>query len=328
MTRALCLAAFVALVGCGRGTSGQKLARDLPLETLGALVVRNGALYFGTEERGVHSLARLDLATGGVETLADRVPGVRALVVDERFAYWTDGASLDVLALAGGAPRVMDTAQQGYFIAGLGPSGRDRLFWIEAGNVFFAAQIARGDPADPQVANADIASFTGWADGFATDPNHLYWVDAQGIYVRNNLDGTHQPIVTLAMPVLGYPSGLIVDETQLYWYEMGKDDPNQGALAAVPLVGGPSTTLARPNGLVFALAVDEDYLYWREASCILRVPKHGGTVEVVADGLQENFDLAVSAGSLFWSQRGSIYRLRKSRIQAEPSSYDCLTTRD
>jgi hypothetical protein len=176
----------------------------------------------------------------------------------------------------------------------------------------------------------------------AADETAVYWMnwsDDPGTGGPFSIDKSGGEIRQLAVPAVPpdwpaevgvRPAGLVLDDTHAYfalaavrWSVL-----NRAAIVRVPKDGGSPIVLAEDSHYkVFDLAVDQTHVYWARTfdnsfdlrdgpgipGAILRVPKDGGEVEVLADGQNGPQSVIVEGEYVYWINyaSGNIRRVRK-----------------
>ena len=133
----------------------------------------------------------------------------------------------------------------------------------------------------------------------------LYWISGNQL-LRSNLDGSGMAVLAAGQrdgPYAGTVD-IVVDATSVYWVNTvsgsGCSPSCAWAIVRTPLDGSPSTTVASPLAWVTGLASDGASIYWEQRgtgpvsadgsspydSAIMAVPKGGGTVRTVVNGLR------------------------------------------
>jgi hypothetical protein len=98
------------------------------------------------------------------------------------------------------------------------------------------------------------------------------------------------------------PFDLASDGTNLYWTDTGA-----GAVESATLTGASQSSLVTARPGVGGLAVDATYVYFTDAqqNTVSRVPKAGGTPEIVAAGERTPRLIASDGDLLFWTNQGT-----------------------
>jgi hypothetical protein len=135
---------------------------------------------------------------------------------------------------------------------------------VRNGEVYFLLDDdGDGDGAVMKIATSGAATPV----AIGTDREaHGIAVDADGIYVTAGdallmLPADGSPAVTLAAQLL-HPGLLAVDASGIYLVEGNFGDGAMGSVVRVPHGGGARTVLADGQPAIFALALDENAVYW------------------------------------------------------------------
>ncbi len=142
-----------------------------------------------------------------------------------------------------------------------------------------------------------------WRDGSPDSSN------ARSCILRVGLDGHAEPLLTLPLRD-GEVMRSTLDGGYVYFTA---DGPLGGAIARVPMAGGPIESLARiPDQRPFAIVVDGPLLYFtsnsrrargkqQEAGFLSRMPKDGGPVQIIATTDDAGRGLAIDGDTIYWS---------------------------
>jgi len=170
-----------------------------------------------------------------------------------------------------------------------------RLSLVEkAGSLYFTDS---SDTALKRVALSDgtvtaLARRMGNPESVAVQGQNAFWVDGSKLN-KTSLDGAVTTLLATAQRSTVHTAQLVVDSSDVFWVS----GDMQAALQKVGQSGGTPTVLATMTRPVVALASDASYIYWEEffsepvspgcecGSTIKRVPKAGGSVTVLVDGL-------------------------------------------
>jgi hypothetical protein len=120
------------------------------------------------------------------------------------------------------------------------------------------------------------------------------------------------------VPALNTPCCVAVDSTHLFWAE-------EGGVIKRALLNGTVTntyTPAAPGYVVANLEIDATHVYWLEANNgngrIRRVAKTGGAVTTLQSNIANPNDMDIDDYWVYWSQIGSINRIRKDSVAPTP----------
>ncbi len=150
--------------------------------------------------------------------------------------------------------------------------------------------------------------------GIAVAPQHVYW----GVFLENGFVGR---VPVLGGPVETWvgscakPRDLAVQGDSLIWAEAGQliDPPEGGVYQRVLSGSEPPVTLAVGDFAATSVEVDDDYVYWVDATAgaVMRTDLGGGsTIELAQDQVWEG-GLHLHDQHLYWPDvtDGEIVRL-------------------
>lgn len=231
------------------------------------------------------------------------VPGLYwpwGLALDGSTLYWSDWGHVGWVPPAGGPPTVLwepmglfnrlvvDGAS--LFVAGTeaghvgkGPLGGGMLQWL----AFAGASVQIGQPID-----------------LVVDDDNVYWTD--DVYnVVNAVPKDGGPVTTIGGG--SNPRDMVLAGKLLFW---ANDD---GTLVLRDLLAGTSVVFVSEPGSLFGVAADADYVYWTNvvAGTLSRAPLVGGPTTVLARGLSGPARLLVQDGFAYWQEFGNsaVWRL-------------------
>ena len=116
----------------------------------------------------------------------------------------------------------------------------------------------------PEGATPITLAATGAAPALlAADANDAYWAEADGIH-RVHLDGTSRE--RLVATEHGPITGLVLDDTNIYWAEQGDPANGDGFVKRMPKAGGRTLVMMSEQWSPHALAIDAHSLYWSNRS--------------------------------------------------------------
>jgi hypothetical protein len=103
---------------------------------------------------------------------------------------------------------------------------------------------------------------------------------------------------------------LAIDSNSVYWTREYNICPYEGYLSKIDKSGGTATDLVVGtcnNSYYRGLAVDSTNVYWadKHSNTINKVAKNGGSITVLASGLNEPESVAVDSTSVYWTEAGS-----------------------
>ncbi|MDC0714122.1 hypothetical protein POL68_36995 [Stigmatella sp. ncwal1] len=229
----------------------------------------------------------------------------KALALDTDFVYWTgEGRTggLYRMPKAGGEAVRLNVGRGDSMAVNGG-----RVYLIGTGLLIISLEGAESPFYDPTAGGTNIVSFG----------EQLYWTTNNTLKTRpKKFVGT--PSVLVSVP--GHAMALRVDDSGLYV------TTQQGSVFHSPLEGGALTPVATGLTRVSGLATDEQFVYvaygppecaacpsfcpyYRPFSCfttstLARIPKTGGTPEVLAQVSGMANTLTVDGQFLYWSHDG------------------------
>lgn len=175
----------------------------------------------------------------------------------------------------------------------------------------------------------ELATLEGGVDAIAVDASHVYLTFLElgrPSIVRIPRTGGPAELVT---KIEGVGVGIAVSDGQLYWVEVVDTEPGSaGRISRIvtrAVAGGATTELARYDGMVTGMVVDDRTIYLMsigvhrggeidpvEAGSVIAVPRAGGAVTVLASKLTRPLDLGLDATTVYWKDDGGIWKLAKT----------------
>lgn len=146
----------------------------------------------------------------------------------------------------------------------------------------------------------------------AVDADAVYWTTPGGVYSAPK-DGTNvTPTKLAALRSNGNAViGVAVDALDVYWADPGTcrgNGPADGAIMKVPIGGGTPIVLADQQCSPQSIAIDDDTVYWTNATGVLKVPKVGGLLDAVDLGETSPVAVSVSGSNVSWTdETGTLY---------------------
>lgn len=189
-----------------------------------------------------------------------------ALVADATHLYFGDyrnkKAILMKLAMAGG--KAEEIAASGNDSIAVLAVDSTNAYWVSLGYIL-KAPLA-GGAATELVKNTGVGNV--W--GLASDGKHLYWTDWNNYRSDDANTGAVRRIPvgggaveTIASGLRGRPWDIATDATHVYW--VINAEKNGGVMRAAK-TGGPTSVVVGGQSSPVHLALDENYVYWANAS--------------------------------------------------------------
>ena len=122
--------------------------------------------------------------------------------------------------------------------------------------------VAPGDPNRCTFSGGPVAHAT-YPEYLAADATHVYWINENAELLRApKLGGTDPQLVTDLFTFI--PLSLAVDGDRVYIgvLPFSFTGPKPGEILAVPKTGGAVTTLVQGVATPFGFAFDDEYIYW------------------------------------------------------------------
>lgn len=284
-----------------------------------ALVVTDRGLFWSTE-RDVMRLASTDDAP---VVLASAPTGVTALCVTGSEVYFvTELVGRESNEILGGVFRVpLDggALQTIHRPDAFGPGDiecdDDGVLWMQDWTEVTAQGLSTGlmsiDDTGKRIVFLEVQPIPG--PTIAIDSGFVYWRRDFREVVRTSRSDAQQ--TESIASTQGLARSLEVSHGELLWIDppSNSTDPavvKSAALMSAPITGGPSrrrAELIEPTMLDFSIAADDKHIYWAEhhPGRIMRVARGGGDPEVFAADQSEPIGIAVFAGAVYWTNRGS-----------------------
>jgi hypothetical protein len=152
------------------------------------------------------------------------------------------------------------------------------------------------------------------------DTQNIYWIDGPAMMKAPKSGGT--PVVVVSS--LNDVSGLVSDETSLYWLQIDETSSptscqhSSSSVYSMPKEGGNPLQLARFDGQWASnLTIDDNYVYWTEGCSegITKIAKTGGDPISFADEYSYALSpLVLDNTSVYWIEnyyQGGVVRISK-----------------
>lgn len=269
-----------------------------------------------------------------IVVLADGQRNPHAIALNQERVFWTEGTSpgsVATVAKAGGQwTKLVESKSPGEIAV-----DESRVYWLStsAPGALLSMPVEGGAPMV-------LATTDGFADAFAMDEAYVYWSqvkDAEGVDIGRIMRTPKEGGETVVLAQTAEAYAMAADAVSIYWMAIGgalegiKKLPKDGGAEPALVVndigsghrivvdaesvyygigeglakvakGGGEAVVLRQGGTPFGMAVDEEHVYWAtNYEGVLRLPKAGGSAEVIATGSFHAAAVAVDATHVYWT---------------------------
>ena len=253
-------------------------------------------------------------ATCDITVLASAQETPTLLALDDDAVYWSSqgsppAATGSVNRVPRGGGEVTVIASNQAIALGVAVDATS-IYWVTLGLTPGSGTVMMA----PKQGGPAITLAEGQASPFrvARDGDWLYWTNRGdppnfqdgGVKRISVVDPNASPEELVVVP--GSPSSLCVGQDAVFFTVLGSGDMADGSLRALPKNGGPVTVLA--DGLVSpgALLCLQTNVYFRTWTSILSIPVAGGApTTIVGDMTEPAIRLASDGASLYWPTASS-----------------------
>jgi hypothetical protein len=226
-------------------------------------------------------------------------------------AYWINEGTGSVMGAR------LDAEGPPIMLGGLGARGtlafrNDSLYFGTVDNL-----IVRFSPATGSVSSLTIEEEA--PVSLAADGVDVYWTFRglglnDGGLKRARASGD-EPSKTL-VPMQQNPLAVVLDGDYVYWVNAGtlsvsadKSTIKNGSIKRVEIGGGDPELLANNQAVPYAIAVDQEHVYWTNVGDgrVMRAPKNGGEAVPLATGQSNPVAIVVDSepGFVYWANAGT-----------------------
>ncbi len=211
----------------------------------------------------------------------------RELATDAASVYWADPGNGELRKAPLDGSRV-DTLWTGQIGSPVAVDSKHVYFFDAGANTVMQVEKDGSSPAAVETNQIEVNSI-------AAHSKFLYWLTQSELKEKDLAGGT---LNTLASG-LSSARSVAVDATHVYWAQ-GQWNGSE-TIQSMPRGGGAATQLSAAGA--YAIALDASYVYAADNHDgeILRVPKAGGIVEILASSQPYPFDIAVDGLAVYWS---------------------------
>jgi hypothetical protein len=163
-------------------------------------------------------------------------------------------------------------------------SGQQALTAVAAlrGNAYFAENTNPGTVSKVAPGGLVTSLATGRFNltGVAADNFNVYWLENgnPGSVQKVSINGGGSTVLASNRPAL---KAIATDGSSVFWLE----NTAPGSIRKVPVLGGAITQVASNLPAASALAVDSTSLYWLEGTSLRKMPKAGGPIITLSNGV-------------------------------------------
>ena len=217
-----------------------------------------------------------------------------AITVDDTAVYWSDLGlqTVSSIPIAGGsATTLAHNLSNATFLQ----HDTTNLYWGLTADVIAKIPLDGGTPVPLQTSNNTILTALA-IDGANVYHTEDYTVAGDcSVAVVPKAGGTR--VVLASGGSWNHPTGLSVGGGMVFW---GVTSP--GAILAVPVTGGTTTTLVS-SVMPGAIVADATNVYWVDPTAgVMKVAQSGGTPVTLAT-VHDGFAIAVDDANVYWSTR-------------------------
>jgi hypothetical protein len=267
------------------------------------------------------TVGAVDLATRLDDVLIEDCAASPAnAVADDNFIYFADWGYDEIqrISITGGVTETLANASGLIYHRALAIDDEYLYFGDEAG---IHRVLKSGGSVEDLSPNNDTSVMV-------ADDTHLYWTEGAigGGAIRRMPKAGGAEETLRSGNVLDNPGSIAVDETYVYWTELGSGkarrvakDGSGDILDYVP---------EQPSYSASSIAVNDTYVFWTDTTGsadgrVRRVPKGGGTVEDIALGQFGPGGIQLSLTHIYWFNYYGIWRLP---LEAEGLAVDLTIT--
>lgn len=158
---------------------------------------------------------------------------------------------------------------------------------------------------------------------FAVDAQNIYFSEADALKQMTKSGGIPQVLAVQQNSI----NKIITDDGAIYWSDCGTPENKfqDGAVMRLERQDRSSRAIAESQLCPSHLQSDENYLYWDDGTQIVRAPKLGGPLQILATSKIGIVTFALSENDIFWIQDESTSRSGASSCTDETSSLNRMS---
>lgn len=245
---------------------------------------------------------------GTVVVLASGVATPTSIALDASNVYWTDNAGAVWSVPRGGGPTTLITTGQA---SPLGIVVNGNGYWLAGNSATSEGSVVAFDFTSGLATS--IASGLAGSYGLVASPSYVFWTarnaSSTGVSLQELALGSDAGVpVELATVTGGGSAGGLAVDADFAYFAVSMTGGG-GAVAKVPLTGGPPATVwTTPTGEPTDLVLGAGAIYWLVPAAtplgeVWSAPS-GGTPAVLAAGLNGPGHLAVDGTNAYWTSPG------------------------
>ena len=260
------------------------------------------------------SLNMIPLNGGVITTLANDLDSPVDLVLSSRSVIWIEtvccalgqkGSVLKIPKTGGSVTMLAEDVDAPQRVTRSG----DRVYWTEGGPMGQIEGFGRiaNIPITGGLVETVVSGVSADLPPIAVDDKNVYIADRYTIKKVPVVGGNVEKLVG----AYNFIADLVTDGVYVYWIET-----DLSVVRRIPVNSGNIETLstAPPLGLAGRIRLDRTSVYWMVSfDTIRKVPKHGGKVSTVADGLPFISDFVVDGINVYFSEQDTP-RIRKVSV--------------
>jgi len=227
-----------------------------------------------------------------------------AIAVDSTNVYWTDYDGMGTIskcATSGcaGSPVILAVAQQ--FPNSLALDDAN-VYWANDDGTVMACAI-NGCAQTPTEIGAVTTTQFYYAGSLTLEASQLYWatLDAVVTCPVSGCLGQPTPIITGQKPTV-----IAVDQTTLYWTDVGDGGPSGGKIMTCAIAGCGNAPLTIASSLPgpYAITLDTKNIYWTDGNAVSSCSKASCASTIatlVSNETPSGPSILVDGSNLYWS---------------------------
>jgi hypothetical protein len=213
-----------------------------------------------------------------------------SVAVDDSYAYWTESSGkVKRVSKSGSGETALATNLYGF---GQMVLNGNYLYYLDSGMKVQKLPKSGGTPTT-LVAGSSFYEY----EAITVQDNVVFWGVASGvIYSIPTAGGSVTTVATGSQDI----ASIRVTNNTVVWSQT-----LYPAVVFARPIGGSRITLSSSGNVAPGLAVQDNFVYFAGHENIYRVPISGGTKQALATDLNDAYDLALDATSIYWVEAGN-----------------------